>query len=138
MTRICRLAAILALLTACASLPEAALAMGSPRIAALQVALRARHLYSGSVDGERGPATTDALVELQRRSGLTPDGVLGPETRRVLGKLGGPGLGDRSLRPGMVGADVVELQFLLAWHGFPSGTIDGAFGARTEAALLRF
>ncbi|MBA2475710.1 MAG: peptidoglycan DD-metalloendopeptidase family protein, partial [Actinobacteria bacterium] len=31
-----------------------------------------------------------------------------------------------------------ELQFRLAWHGFPSGRLDGAFGPRTRAALRRF
>jgi murein DD-endopeptidase MepM/ murein hydrolase activator NlpD len=132
------LAAILMVVAVSAVGTPAALAMGSSRVAALQVALRARHLYSGTIDGEAGPATTGAVVELQKRSGLVPDGVAGPQTRRVLGRLGGPALGLRELAPGMVGGDVVELQFLLAWHGFPSGTIDGGFGSHTEAALLRF
>jgi murein DD-endopeptidase MepM/ murein hydrolase activator NlpD len=39
---------------------------------------------------------------------------------------------------GSAGFDVAELQFLLAWHGFPSATIDGGFGSHTEAALIRF
>jgi murein DD-endopeptidase MepM/ murein hydrolase activator NlpD len=33
---------------------------------------------------------------------------------------------------------VAELQFLLAWHGFPSGSMDGGFGSHTKAALIRF
>jgi murein DD-endopeptidase MepM/ murein hydrolase activator NlpD len=37
-----------------------------------------------------------------------------------------------------VGWDVSELQFLLAWHGFPSGRFDGRLGKRTAAALRRF
>jgi murein DD-endopeptidase MepM/ murein hydrolase activator NlpD len=37
----------------------------------------------------------------------------------------------------MVGWDVAELQFLLGWHGFPSGTMDGVFGPRTHAAVAR-
>jgi len=112
--------------------------MGSAHVAAVQVALRARHLYGGTVDGQLGSATAKAVVRLQRLSGLVPDGVLGPLTRRALGRYGGPALGGRSLAPGAIGADVVELQFLLAWHGFPPGPIDGGFGTRTEAALLRF
>src|SRR5919198_1548258 len=36
------------------------------------------------------------------------------------------------------GWDVAELQFLLAWHGFPSGPFDGHFGGRTAGALRRF
>jgi murein DD-endopeptidase MepM/ murein hydrolase activator NlpD len=27
---------------------------------------------------------------------------------------------------------------MLAWHGFPSGTIDGGYGSHTEAAIVRF
>jgi murein DD-endopeptidase MepM/ murein hydrolase activator NlpD len=138
MTRSRRLAAIPVLIWACLALPAAAHAVGSSRTAALQVALRARHVYDGPVDGEAGAATTAALVALQQQVGLVPDGVPGPQTLAALGPLAGPPLGTRSLTPGAVGGDVVELQFLLAWHGFPSGAIDGAFGSHTEAALLRF
>jgi murein DD-endopeptidase MepM/ murein hydrolase activator NlpD len=38
----------------------------------------------------------------------------------------------------MAGWDVAALQFLLAWHGFPSGPFDGELGDRTEASLRRF
>jgi murein DD-endopeptidase MepM/ murein hydrolase activator NlpD len=38
----------------------------------------------------------------------------------------------------MVGFDVAALQFLLAWHGFPSGEFDGAFGPRLDTAVRRF
>jgi murein DD-endopeptidase MepM/ murein hydrolase activator NlpD len=38
----------------------------------------------------------------------------------------------------MHGWDVAALQFALAWHGYPSGTFDGRFGASTERALRRF
>ncbi len=138
MTRSTWLAAILAFFGASLVLPAAALAIGSPRIAAVQVALRAKHLYDGTVDGHAGPATTAALVTLQRQAGLPPDGVAGPQTLAALGPLAGPALGTRALGPGDVGGDVVELQFLLAWHGFPSGTIDGTFGSHTETALVRF
>jgi murein DD-endopeptidase MepM/ murein hydrolase activator NlpD len=33
---------------------------------------------------------------------------------------------------------VAALQFLLAWHGFPSATIDGVLGSHTDRALRRF
>jgi murein DD-endopeptidase MepM/ murein hydrolase activator NlpD len=56
----------------------------------------------------------------------------------VLGRRGRPRLGSRLLHSGSSGFDVAELQFLLAWHGFPSATIDGGFGSHTEAALIRF
>ncbi len=138
MARLRRLAAIVVFLGMCLGLPAVALGIGSSRVAALQVALRARHLYGGTVDGELGKATARAIVEAQQQAGLIPDGVPGPQTLALLGPLAGPALGTRTLAPGAVGGDVVELQFLLAWHGFPNGTFDGGFGSHTEAALLRF
>jgi peptidoglycan hydrolase-like protein with peptidoglycan-binding domain len=138
MTRSLRLAAILAFLGVSLALPAAALGIGSSQIAAAQVALRAQHLYGGDVDGLLGPSTRAALVALQRRKGLPPNGTIGRQTLTALGPLAGPALGTRPLAPGAVGGDVVELQFLLAWHGFPNGTIDGGFGPHVEAALLRF
>jgi murein DD-endopeptidase MepM/ murein hydrolase activator NlpD len=113
-------------------------AVRDARVAALQVALRAHGLYDGSVDGLPGPATEVAIRELQARARITVDGVVGPETRKALGKLGRPGLGTRALVSGMHGWDVASLQFRLAMHGFPSGGFDGAFGARTDAAVRRF
>jgi hypothetical protein len=40
------------------------------------------------VDGDFGPMTRDAVIEFQRRSGLNPDGKVGPITRRELAKFG--------------------------------------------------
>ncbi|HEX6619243.1 MAG TPA: peptidoglycan-binding protein [Solirubrobacteraceae bacterium] len=107
-------------------------------IAALQVALDARGLYAGSIDGLVGPATTDAVARFQRRAGLRPDGVPGPATRRAFGRYGRHLLGSRPLARGASGWDVAALQFVLAWHGFPSATFDGRLGLHTLRALKRF
>jgi murein DD-endopeptidase MepM/ murein hydrolase activator NlpD len=107
-------------------------------IAALQVALHSRGLYEGSIDGLRGPATTAALRRFQRRAGLPADGIPGVRTRRALGRYGRHLLGSRTLTRGAAGWDVAALQFLLAWHGFPSATFDGGLGLHTERALRRF
>ena len=42
------------------------------------------------------------------------------------------------LRRGMSGWQVAALQLLIAEHGFPSGSIDGSFGPRTESAVRRY
>ena len=111
---------------------------GSAEVAALQVGLRAHGLYGGSVDGVVGPATTAGVRKLQRRAGLTVDGLVGPATRKALGRYGRGTLGRRQLADGAIGWDVAELQFSLAWHGFPSGPLDGRFGPRTNGALRKF
>jgi murein DD-endopeptidase MepM/ murein hydrolase activator NlpD len=121
------------------SLASSAFAGGNPDVAALQVGLRARGLYPGTVDGVLGPGTQQALRRFQRHVGLAPDGVPGPRTRKAMGRYGRRGpLGRRELALGSRGWDVAALQFALAWHGFPSGAFDGYLGSHTERALQRF
>jgi peptidoglycan hydrolase-like protein with peptidoglycan-binding domain len=97
-----------------AGLCAASVAAGRPRVAGLQVALRARGFYAGPIDAVYGPATARGLRRFQRRARLTVDGRLGPSTRRALGQLGRPALGIRILRPGASGWDVSVTQLLLA------------------------
>jgi murein DD-endopeptidase MepM/ murein hydrolase activator NlpD len=131
------LALLLTTVSAFAAAGPAA-AAGDPAIAALQVGLQAKGMYAGTIDGVLGPDTTQAVRKLQRRTGLAVDGVPGANTRKALGRYGRPSLGARALAGRVVGWDVAQLQFLLAWHGFPSGPLDGHFGPRTEAAVRRF
>ncbi len=128
--------AFLAILAALVFAPHAA--AHSAGVAALQVALHERGIYHGTIDGVRGPATTRAVMRFQRRVGLPVDGVVGPKTRRALGRYGRHLLGSRPLTRGNVGWDVAALQFMLAWHGFPSATFDGGLGLRTDHALRGF
>jgi murein DD-endopeptidase MepM/ murein hydrolase activator NlpD len=119
-------------------LPAPADASRNAGVAALQVALHARGLYAGSIDGLKGPLTTAAITRFQRRAGLAPNGVASESTREALGRYGRHVLGSRLLARGTRGWDVAALQFLLAWHGFPSASIDGRFGYHTDRALGRF
>jgi murein DD-endopeptidase MepM/ murein hydrolase activator NlpD len=117
----------------------AAFAVGDPEIAALQVGLRHRGLYAGSVDGVLGYSTVAAVKRLQRRARIAVDGVPGHQTRTALGGYGRRApLGRRVLAVGTRGWDVAALQFALAWHGFPSGQLDGVFGGSTARALRKF
>ena len=125
------LASVLALLV----LAGAAAAAGTARVAAAQHALRERGVYAGPIDGVAGRQTADALRRFQTSAGLVPDGTLDPETQRALGLVR---LGSRLLARGATGSDVLQLQFLLAWHGFPSGDFGDVFNDHVEKALVRF
>jgi peptidoglycan hydrolase-like protein with peptidoglycan-binding domain len=128
---------VAAALTAALLAPTGAEARSSS-VAALQVALRAHGVYVGAVDGIAGPGTRRGVRAFQRRAGLAADGIAGPHTRRALGRHGRHRYRSRVLRLGRVGWDVATLQFRLEVHGFPLGTVDGGFGYRTQAALIRF
>src|SRR5262245_20233079 len=107
------------------------------KVAALQSALQALGLYSGFVDGIKGPLTRHGTRSFQRRRGLHVDGIAGPQTRRALGWRGRPGLGSRVMRYGNRGWDVAALQFLLQRAGRGPGRADGMFGPLTRAAVVR-
>jgi hypothetical protein len=130
--RVCVAAAVVAAV----ALPSPAAGF-PPQVAALQSALKELHLYSGFVDGIRGPLTRHDIYAFQRRRGLHVDGIAGPRTRRALGWRGRPGLGSRVMRYGDRGWDVAALQFLLQRAGHGPGRADGIFGPLTRAAVLR-
>ena len=117
----------------------AALAGPDPEIAGLQVALRSKGLYFGTIDGLPGPMTAKGLRSFQRLTRLPVTGELGPRTRAQLGALGRPLVARRVLSQGTYGWDVSSLQFLLARAGhLRLLDVDGHFGASTKAALIRF
>jgi murein DD-endopeptidase MepM/ murein hydrolase activator NlpD len=120
--------------------PSALAATGNADVAALQVALRARGVYTGPVDGLFGPQTTDAIRLLASATpSLTGMAAAGPgDLRAMLGPYARFRLGERPLRPGLSGWDVAAFQFLLSWQGFPSGPMDGVYSERTSAAVSRF
>ena len=122
----------------CLSLPASAGARVSANTAALQVAMRALHLYNGGIDGIKGPGTRKAVRRFQKRKRLTADGIAGPRTRRALGRRGRPPWGSRTMTVGQRGWDVAALQFLLRRRGFSPGSVDGGFGPGTAAALRRY
>ena len=121
-----------------AVLAPAAGASSNANVAALQVALRALHHYSGAIDGIRGPGTRAATRRFQRQHRLPADGVAGPRTRRALGRRGNPTLGSRVMAPGARGWDVAALQFMLRRRGYSPGSVDGGYGPGTVSAVRRF
>ena len=43
-------------------------------------------LYTSSIDGINGPGTKRAVKEFQSKAGISPDGVIGPQTLAALSK----------------------------------------------------
>ena len=110
----------------------------NPQLAGLQVALARQGLYAGPVDALAGPLTEAAILRFQEQAGLVPDGIVGPKTRRALGRFGRPLFGKRLIKLGMSGWDVAVLQYLLSRHRLLPPEPDGKFGIRTETAVIRF
>jgi peptidoglycan hydrolase-like protein with peptidoglycan-binding domain/DNA invertase Pin-like site-specific DNA recombinase len=57
---------------------------GSPRVRTLQARLRGLGLDPGPVDGVFGPRTQASVKRLQHGGGVSADGIVGSETRRLL------------------------------------------------------
>jgi murein DD-endopeptidase MepM/ murein hydrolase activator NlpD len=107
-------------------------------LAGLQVALIREGLYPGPVDGLSGPDTTTALLTFERSKKLPESARMTRAVRAALGSWGRYDLDQRVLSTGARGWDVAELQFLLAWHGFPSALFTGTFNTHVKAALERY
>ncbi|WP_366934908.1 peptidoglycan-binding protein [Pyxidicoccus fallax] len=104
----------------------------------LQNKLKAAGFNPGASDGAFGPKTEAAVKAFQRARGLTADGIVGPKTWAALNSAGSSGGSGPTLRPGAKGEPVRALQQRLNTLGFNSGTADGSFGPKTEAAVKAF
>ena len=59
-------------------------------VVALQQALKTHGFDPGVPDGDFGPGTEAAVIAFQKSEGLTPDGIVGPQTRDKLGMPAAP------------------------------------------------
>ncbi len=117
--------------------------------AATRSALRRFQEQQGlPIDGIAGPETKDALIEAKRGSTMPEDMTAtdsAAEEEILLESIWNEVVshpqsasGYPLLRRGSQGSTVRELQNRLQSHGFSPGTIDGIFGAMTEAAVKAF
>ena len=113
----------------------------------LQERLRELGFYTGTVDGQFGPGTQEAVILFQTQHGLTPDGIAGEGTRTRLYSQSAQTFvptptpaptASALLKKGNSGEEVRRLQERLKELGYYTGTVDGDFGGGTEEAVRLF
>ncbi len=117
--------------------------MSGDAVRTLQQRLKELGYFNGSLLGNFGELTEAALMDFQQAAGLTRSGVLDRATYDILYSADAPYKDyDESdyteLRPGDQGADVKRLQQRLKELGYLTGSVDGAYGAATAAAVSAF
>jgi peptidoglycan hydrolase-like protein with peptidoglycan-binding domain len=112
---------------------------GSARVRALQQRLRTLGHKPGPVDGLYGPLTEAAVERFQSSAGLAIDGIVGHQTLRAL-RAEWPQPVGQGAGYGQQGgsAQVRAVQRHLRTANERPGPVDGLFGPRTEAAVMRF
>jgi peptidoglycan hydrolase-like protein with peptidoglycan-binding domain len=115
---------------------------GSDRVREIQRRLRGLGYRLGPVDGLFGPRTRNAVRLLQYTLGVRPTGVVSPKTLALLRErspLRARAVRVGSGRAGTCGsARVRSVQRRLRTLGYRPGPVDGWFGSRTRAAVVRF
>ncbi|MCQ2453557.1 MAG: peptidoglycan-binding protein [Clostridia bacterium] len=112
----------------------------------LQERLKELEYYTGVVDGQYGNGTKAAVKAFQEQHKLTADGIAGDKTIALLYSTSAqvfvptptPSPTPALLSNGSNGEEVKTLQERLKVLGYYTGTVDGAFGSGTKAAVKLF
>ncbi len=108
-------------------------------VAELQQLLQSKGFYIGTIDGDFGAGTTNAVLKFQKVNGLTTDGIVGSSTWAKLRAGSNPqAAAFPTLLPGSQGSAVSQAQQLLKDKGYYQGRIDGDFGVGTRDAIVAF
>jgi peptidoglycan hydrolase-like protein with peptidoglycan-binding domain/DNA invertase Pin-like site-specific DNA recombinase len=108
------------------------------RVRALQRKLRALGWQPGRSDGLFGPRTEAAVSRFQQAAGLAADGIVGPATHKAINRAAKGRLARGAGYAQPAGSPRVrKLQRQLRRKGLRPGPIDGRYGPRTEAAVVR-
>ena len=114
----------------------------------LQQGLKNLGYYSGAIDGDFGSKTEAAVIAFQKNNAVVVDGVVGDETQAGIQQKNWI-LKRPILQQGAKGKDVELLQNILQQAEDISpqlqkpiklnvGAIDGDFGPKTKAAVIKF
>ncbi len=130
--------------------------MNGDAVRALQKRLKALGYYSGTVDGDYGSGTVEAVKAFQRANGLTVDGKAGTRTLNAIYNDGASSSSSSSssssnsssgssssteyttLQEGDESSSVKKLQQALKKLGFYTGSVDGKYGSGTTDAVRDF
>ena len=130
----------------------------------IQEILKLIQLFDGEVDGVFGPQTQQAVITFQSMVGLSPDGIVGSETKRLLEvaereeRASTPAIQETatpapaadtaattttatsygSVALGSTGDQVAAVQRALMQWGYDCSSADGIFGQKTDAAVRAF
>jgi len=107
-------------------------------VKALQTRLKELGYFNGTIGGNFGTITRDAVKAFQSAAGLTNDGMAGEATLTALYAADAPKMKDSTLRAGDTGDAVTEMQTRLIALGYLSGSADGKFGSSTQSAVMAF
>ena len=103
----------------------------------LQENLNALGYNTGTPDGKFGNNTKNAVILFQKVYGLDADGMAGSATQNAINTAINR-KNKNILAKGQISNDVKNLQNDLKTLGFLAGSVDGKFGAGTEAAVKAF
>lgn len=103
----------------------------------LQSMLQTLGYLSDKPDGKFGTNTKNAVAAFQKIYGLTPDGIVGAETKKAITTVYNR-YNKGILMQGSRGDAVKTLQSNLQKLGYLSGKADGIFGAKTKQAVIEF
>ena len=109
----------------------------------LQTYLNTNGYNVGVADGVFGPKTKASVILFQKANNLTPDGIVGPKTMNYIDQSPTPDTSTtpsstRTLKLGLRGDDVKNLQTYLNANGYNVGVTDGIFGPKTKASVILF
>ena len=109
----------------------------------LQTDLKQLGYYYGSITGNFGDKTEDAVKDFQKAKGLYADGVAGSKTlsavKAAVDAAGGSTSSSTTgLKVGSTGDKVTALQQDLTALGYYYGDISGHYGSLTKAAVKKF
>ena len=122
----------------------------SDAVKTLQTNLKTLGYYkNGSVTGNYGNLTKEAVAQFQRDNGLDADGIAGAKTlARIQEKLSGSSSSSSSSSSGTSSSSLLQLgsnsdavktlQTNLKTLGYYTGSLTGNFGEKTQAAVIAY